>query len=354
MCLYPKLIKNPKYKPNNKNGGQVPPILDNRVLTIPVGCGRCMECKKQKSREWQVRLMEDIRHNKNGKFVTLTFDESSYNKFKKKHKNLKGYELENRIATDAVRKFTERWRKKHKKTIRHWLITELGQNNTERIHIHGIVWTDEIEDISEKWGYGITTIGYRKYYKGKKMNNLSLGWVNEQTINYVVKYVNKTDILHKEYKSVILTSNGIGKNYIERADAKNNKYVENNTQECYVTRQGIKLNMPNYYKNKIYTDEEKEKLWIEKLDKEIRYVDKKKIDISKGFEEYYKALAEARGKNERLGYGKKEKWDSKIYDEQQRELRVKKHKSIVANPTAEPQPSEFLPLINYHNLSEIF
>ena len=32
MCLYPTLIKNPKYKPNKKNGGQVPPVLDKRVL----------------------------------------------------------------------------------------------------------------------------------------------------------------------------------------------------------------------------------------------------------------------------------------------------------------------------------
>ena len=48
MCLYPRLIKNPKYKPNKKNGGQVPPILDSRVLAVPIGCGKCLECKKQK------------------------------------------------------------------------------------------------------------------------------------------------------------------------------------------------------------------------------------------------------------------------------------------------------------------
>ena len=43
MCLYPRLIKNPKYKPNKKNGGRVPPILDSRVLAVPIGCGKCLE-----------------------------------------------------------------------------------------------------------------------------------------------------------------------------------------------------------------------------------------------------------------------------------------------------------------------
>ena len=48
MCLYPKLISNPKYKANKKNGGNIPPIFDKRVLSIPVGCGKCIECKKRK------------------------------------------------------------------------------------------------------------------------------------------------------------------------------------------------------------------------------------------------------------------------------------------------------------------
>ena len=77
MCLYPKLIKNRKYIANKKNGGNIPPVTDLRVLMVPVGCGKCIECKKQKSREWSIRLQEEIRHINNGKFVTLTFSEES-------------------------------------------------------------------------------------------------------------------------------------------------------------------------------------------------------------------------------------------------------------------------------------
>ena len=80
MCLYPKLIQNRKYLKNKKNGGVIPPIKDKRVLMVPVGCGKCVECKKQKARNWQVRLQEDIRVNANSKFVTYTFTEHELQK----------------------------------------------------------------------------------------------------------------------------------------------------------------------------------------------------------------------------------------------------------------------------------
>ena len=73
MCYYSQLIKNPKYTPNKKNGGVVPYMADKRVALVPIGCGECKECRKAKQREWQVRLKEDIKHNTNGKFITLTF-----------------------------------------------------------------------------------------------------------------------------------------------------------------------------------------------------------------------------------------------------------------------------------------
>ena len=49
MCLYPKMIKNPTYLPNKKNNNNPPEITDERVKWVPVGCGNCMECRKQKN-----------------------------------------------------------------------------------------------------------------------------------------------------------------------------------------------------------------------------------------------------------------------------------------------------------------
>ena len=49
MCLYPKLIKNPRYKVTKKNKGIVPICNDERKKIIPIGCGKCMVCMKRVS-----------------------------------------------------------------------------------------------------------------------------------------------------------------------------------------------------------------------------------------------------------------------------------------------------------------
>ena len=317
MCLYPRIIKNRKYTKTKKNKGNIPTIKDKRVLHVPVGCGNCMECRKQKARQWQVRLSEEIRETKEGKFVTMTFSEESLKELTKTINGLEGYNLDNEIATKATRRFLERWRKKHKKSVKHWLVTELGQTNTERIHIHGVLWTKEDKkEIEKLWKYGIVWVGE---------------YVNEKTINYIVKYISKTDEKHKEYKSKILTSSGIGKGYLKRHDSKRNTYKENNkTIEEYKTRTGIKLNLPIYYRNHIYNEDEKEKLWLEKLDKQERWVDGKRINIENGEEEYYEVLKEARKKNKSLGYGDNTiNWERRKYENERRNL-IKKGKIWVS------------------------
>jgi len=314
MCLYPKLIKNRKYISNKKNGGNIPPVTDERVLMVPIGCQKCIECKKQKARNWQVRLQEEIRDDNRGKFVTLTFSNESIKELTKEINRISGYNLDNEIATLAVRRFLERWRKKYKKSVKHWLVTELGGNGTENIHLHGIIWTNEsAETINKIWKYGYTWVG-------DKNNG---GYVNEQTINYITKYVTKTDIKHKEYNSKILCSPGIGKNYVDRYDSKLNKFNGNDTKETYTTKQGIKLALPIYYRNKIWTEEEREKLWIQKLDKNERWVCGEKVDVSNGDEEYYKILDYYRKKNKRLGYGDDSKnWELKRYENERRNLKT--------------------------------
>lgn len=319
MCLYPKFILNRKYLPNKKNNGIPPTITDQRTKYVPVGCGKCMECRKQKAREWRVRLHEELRHNnKNVLFVTLSFSEQSLIELDKEiDQEFTGYTRDNKIATLAVRRFLERWRKEFKASLKHWFITELGQNNTERIHIHGLVFPPNgalrhdknlfASQINDKWKYGNTWIG---------------DYVNERTVNYIVKYLSKQDTVHKYYTPVILCSKGIGANYMSRSDSKRNAYNEKKTIEHYTTRNGIKLALPIYYRNKIYTDEQREKLWINLLDKQIRYVNGIKIDVSNSEKAYFNLLKNARLENERLGYGNGNiDWNLKRYEQHLRNLK---------------------------------
>ena len=194
------------------------------------------------------------------------------------------------------------------KSVKHWFITELGHEKTERIHIHGIIFTNEIEDIENLWKYGHIWIG---------------DYVNEKTINYIVKYCNKLDTQHKGYVPKIMTSAGIGKKFIERIDSRINKFKGSETIEYYKTNDGSKLALPIYYRNKIYTEEERQELWINKLDRQVRYVGGEKIDISNGDEEYDKALEYYRKLNKRLGYGSDEKgWTKSTFVENREKLKA--------------------------------
>lgn len=288
MCLYTKMVKNPKYTSNKKNGGKIPECKDKRVLYVPIGCGECIECRRKKTREWKVRLMEEMKNDKTGQYVTLTFSEESLEKLENEHKTKEA----NEVAKIAVKLFRERWRKKYKKSIKHWLIPELGHENTERLHLHGILYTDKTtEEIEERWGYGVITVGYS---------------MNMRCINYIVKYITKVDKDHPGFKGKILTSPGIGRGYADRLNAKRNKYNGKETDELYRMENGAKTALPIYYRNKIYTEEEREKLWIHKIEEDTMYVNGKKIEnvsSKKGEERLKKAIIRARKENKRLGYG---------------------------------------------------
>lgn len=288
MCLYTRMVLNPKYLPNKKNGYNPPKCTDERLKYIPVTCQNCEECRKAKQREWRVRMLEEIKSDIRGKFVTLTFTEEWLDILEKESNSTEA----NQVTTKAIRLFLERWRAKHKKSLKHWFITELGHKNTERVHIHGIIFTDEEkEEIEKRWGYGRVDVGYS---------------MNEKCVNYVMKYILKVDEDHKNFRGRILVSPGIGKGYIAKFNAKQNKYVPNGTDETYRLENGAKVKLPTYYRNKIYTEEQREELWKEKLSKNKLYVNGqeiKNIDTEKGQEELEKALRVARRLSLRKNYG---------------------------------------------------
>lgn len=321
MCLYPKLILNPKYRSTKKNGGQIPTMTDNRLKYVPIGCQNCMECKSKKAREWNLRLQEDIKTNKNAKFVTFTLSNWNYKILRRyvkiyKIKTDNEYLIDNQIATIATRRFLERYRKRYKKSLRHWLVTECGHNGTENIHIHGIIWTNtELDKIETIWKYGFMWKG--KYEKGRLTN-----YVNIRTINYITKYVTKVDFKHRNYKPIILTSPGIGNNYTNTHNAKSNTYTHKQTNETYRTATGHKISLPIYWRNKIYNEQQREQLWLYKLDKEQRWIMGERISIKNhNYQEYDRTLKWYQRKNKQLGYDSDEiKWEVKQYEQQRRKL----------------------------------
>lgn len=261
MCLYPKYVKNPKYKPNKKNKGKPPVCKDKRLLYIPAKCGNCIECRKEKQREWRVRLEEELRSNF-GYFTTLTISPESIKEIEEQT-GLKWKENPNEIATKAIRLFLERVRKDTGKSVKHWCVTELGENN-DRIHLHGVFFGQKSAELVKKhWKYGFVFIG---------------GYCNSRSINYMTKYMLKVDVKHPTFRQIVLASSGIGAGYMNRLDylwqKQNYKRIDVAT---YTFRNGTKMAMPKYYKNKIFTDKEKEVMWINNLNRGLLWIYGEKV-----------------------------------------------------------------------------
>lgn len=300
MCLYTKYVENPKYKPNKKNKGHPPECKDPRLRYVPVKCGKCMECRKQKQREWVIRLSEEVRNEKGYIFVTLTINDANY-ELLQKNKSEDG----NDVCTRAIRMFLEKIRKETGKSVKHWFITELGGDNG-RIHLHGLMKCSAYI-VQKLWGYGYVFIG---------------SFVNEKTVMYITKYMLKQNEHDRNFIGKVLCSKGIGSGYFRRADAKNNAYKENGrTSETYRLRNGARIALPEYFRRKLYSDDERDKLWIEKQEKGYRYIMGEKVFVDN--ENTYNNLLEFYQRMGRDLYGDDpEEWDAARQRERLRKMKL--------------------------------
>ncbi|AXH76974.1 MAG: replication initiator protein [Microviridae sp.] len=311
MCLYPRAVQNKRYTATMKNGGVIPPVNNLKLMTVQVPCGKCMECKKQKYNGWRIRIIEELKHDSQAHFVTLTLSTESLRELTEavhtKQPGIYGYTLDHAVATVATRRFLERIRKQTKRSVKHWLVTELGHEATEHLHLHGFIWTPDKALIENQWKYGFVWIGE---------------YTNARTASYVTKYILKTDQQHKTYNPIILTSKGIGRAYIHTRRAKENRYNGANTVQTYTAPNGRKLALPTYYRNKLYTEEQREALWADKLEKGKRYV--LGVEVNSDSLDYITAMALARRKNHRLGYGSNYMNLPKIEAEKQKRQEIQK------------------------------
>lgn len=323
MCLYPRKYINQKYTATEKNGGNIPlpPIIghgengniyDERVLYVQIPCGRCIECCKQKASAWRVRMIEELRMHKYNYFVTLTF---SNEELKELMRTSKLGEC-NALAAKATRRHLERWRKNYKCQLKHWYITELGHENTERIHMHGIIFSDtdiscQFERIERVHG------GWRCNWKYWKYGHIWVGdYCNERSCNYIVKYMTKIDTDHKNFYGQVLCSPGIGKNYTEKDIFNTYRYIRGESRSDYRLQNGVRVKLPTYYKNKGYNEEERELIWRDTMDQDKSYIMGHEYDHRYVPQEVLgNVLTKAQEINHQMGYGddsdewKKKKWN---------------------------------------------
>jgi hypothetical protein len=156
-------------------------------------------------------------------------------------------------------------------------------------------------------------------------------YVNEKTINYVSKYLTKDDLDNKDFTGKILVSPGLGKNYVNRMKQKH-LWKNEKTNVEYQFRNGQVTMLPKYYKQKLFTEDERERLWIYKMEEGYKYVMGEKIRVTNEEEEkdYNNICDFYRERNKRVHFDDLQEWNiKKFYNKvQNREKYTKKHVKV--------------------------
>lgn len=298
MCLYPRRMKNKRYVATKKNGGNIPLLVDKRMEYIDVPCNKCRPCRRKKANGWRIRLIEELKYNnRKAVMVTLTYSHEGYTKLANScSKAFEGYALDNEIARKSIKKFREDYKRKTGEKMEYFLVTELGHGEFEHLHFHGIMFTSFVEELNDIWGHGNVWDSVRG--KDKQGND---GYVNLRTVNYIVKYVSKVDLVHEYYEPKTFVSDGIGKGYLDSAKVQRNR----RGFDEYVAENWDKYPLPTYYRNKIWNDEERIELWRKSLDRKVYFLDGTKIDFNYegGEDRFNQILKQKRIDNKFFKYG---------------------------------------------------
>lgn len=207
--------------------------IETNIYTLP--CGKCPFCFKRRVSAWSFRLMEEEKISSSSYFVTLTYDTKYI------HLTPKGFMNLNKRD---IQLFMKRLRKDNKEKVKYYLCGEYG-GKTNRPHYHLIIFNAKIETIQPNWNKG----------------QIHYGQVSEASVGYTLKYMAKPSKipLHQNddrQKEFSLMSKGLGKNYINEKMSNWHKNDPINRVYCNL-KDGKKIAMPRYYKDKIYNLDER-------------------------------------------------------------------------------------------------
>lgn len=295
LCHPFKFVVMPCKKPLHVQLKQ-PKLIDGQnMYSVPVACGKCTYCKKQRITGWSFRLEQENKVSNNSFFVTLTYNSEHipYCKIDKDAKIRSKGELYNKYSQEEildnitpvptlnksdVQKFIKRLRiieeskynNKYKevngeqvpikdvfkrklnnesyditKKIRYYAAGEYGTKN-RRPHVHIILFNIyDTESIDEAW----------------QMGEIDVKPTHENSMSYTLKYLEK-DTVHYKYIFALklqpefsLSSKGLGKDYI---DYDTKKYHINNYDNNVITlNNGVKGKLPRYIHKKLYNQTKK-------------------------------------------------------------------------------------------------
>jgi len=212
------------------------------VEKIPVPCGKCPTCKARRVNTWVFRLMQEELVSSSAHFVTLTYD-------------TRFVPISNNGFMTLRKKDFQDYMKRLRKlvpgaTLKYYVAGEYGSKN-RRPHYHAIIFNvPDSQLFFDAWALG-----------GDPLGSVHVGTVTSDSVAYTMKYIDKANFrtLHGRDDRIpefSLMSKGLGKSYLSPAVV---SYHKADISRMYVSKlSGHKLPMPRYYRNKIFSDAEKQ------------------------------------------------------------------------------------------------
>jgi len=231
----------------------------NKVTPVP--CGKCVNCKKRRSRHWVFRLQEETKVSSSVSFLTLTYDDENLPK------------TENGFATIRKKDF-QSWmkrfrqecpRSKNNTRIKYYAVGEYGEKN-DRPHYHAVLFNvphsiiRNPQKVVDTWKQGIIELEYPR--NNAKTTNYVTGYITKSTFERRDHYDLNTGLITEDdrVKDFSLMSKGMGINYLT---PKMINYFRDRQIFVIVREDGELISMPRYYKNKIFTPRELSKMYKE-------------------------------------------------------------------------------------------
>lgn len=262
QCFNPIVIKNVNFGDMSKAHLNI----HDRYFFVP--CGKCLACLSRRSSMWTNRLMVEQNHSAVTWFVTLTYNDENLPVVYHSSDSLdltRGLmlPLDGDCAffdqTPVVYKkdlvdFFKRLRSRLSVQIKYYACAEYG-SNSHRPHYHFILFLKDImtrehisECLSESWPFGF----------------IRLDECGPAAIRYVTKYVCKdsSDSFHDfvcqlGFPVFAIMSKKLGADYLKD----NALFHDGSVESCkFLLDDGTPSVLPRYYKDKLYTSDQKKRI----------------------------------------------------------------------------------------------
>lgn len=262
-----------------------------------VPCGRCYNCRKNRQNQWFVRMKEETKHSRATFFITLTYNDDNVCKALDIMES--SYDFEHdcwnqpQVYRDVLnpvdvtlffKRFRKELDKKYGIKVRYFLCGEYGPK-TLRPHYHAVIWCSKpisryifTEILTRAWSLGFVVVSK----------------VTEARMYYVTKYITyKYELppFYKIYPCFIRCSKGIGKGYLTPSKIEYHRTIlfgyENSINGYYyLAEDGFKFPLPRYYKDRIYSNEQKKKIRLYFAYEAAKRLQQLQLEYYKAIKEY--------------------------------------------------------------------